>query len=70
VPVDTALRDLTQSDQMELTQEFLAQMLGVRCASVSLVAGTLQKDWHDPLPARRGGAKRRVRMLRKGALTL
>ena len=37
------IRDLTESDTMELTQEFLAQMLGVRRSSVSLVAGTLQK---------------------------
>lgn len=37
------IRDLTGSDQMPLTQEFLAQMLGVRRTSVSLVAGTLQK---------------------------
>src|SRR3954467_11367111 len=37
------IRDLTGSDEMELTQEFLAQMLGVRRTSVSLVAGTLQK---------------------------
>jgi CRP-like cAMP-binding protein len=36
------IRDLTGSDEMELTQEFLAQMLGVRRTSVSLVAGTLQ----------------------------
>ena len=36
------IRDLTQSDEMKLTQEFLAQMLGVRRTSVSLVAGTLQ----------------------------
>ena len=35
--------DLTGSDHMKLTQEFLAQMLGVRRTSVSLVAGTLQK---------------------------
>lgn len=37
------IRDLTQSDQMDLTQEFLSQMLGVRRTSVSLVANTLQK---------------------------
>jgi len=36
------IRDLTGSDDMQLTQEFLAQMLGVRRTSVSLVAGTLQ----------------------------
>jgi CRP-like cAMP-binding protein len=37
------IRDLTGSNDMPLTQEFLAQMLGVRRASVSVVAGTLQK---------------------------
>lgn len=37
------IRDLTGSDDMPLTQEFLAQMLGVRRSSVSVVAGTLQK---------------------------
>jgi CRP-like cAMP-binding protein len=37
------MRDLTQSNDLNLTQEFLAQMLGVRRTSVSLVAGTLQK---------------------------
>jgi hypothetical protein len=36
------IRDLTGSDSMELTQELLAQMLGVRRSSVSVVAGTLQ----------------------------
>jgi CRP-like cAMP-binding protein len=35
--------DLTGSQQLHLTQEFLAQMLGVRRTSVSLVASTLQK---------------------------
>jgi CRP-like cAMP-binding protein len=35
-------RDLTGSDTLELTQEFLAQMLGVRRTSVSLVAHMLQ----------------------------
>jgi CRP-like cAMP-binding protein len=37
------MRDLTQSNDLKLTQEFLAQMLGVRRTSVSMVAGTLQK---------------------------
>jgi CRP-like cAMP-binding protein len=37
------IRDLTQSDDMKLTQELLAQMLGVRRTSVTLVAGTLQR---------------------------
>ena len=37
------MRDLTQSNDLKLTQDFLAQMLGVRRTSVSLVAGTLQK---------------------------
>jgi CRP-like cAMP-binding protein len=37
------IRDLTQSDDIKLTQEFLAQMLGVRRTSVSLVAATLQR---------------------------
>jgi CRP-like cAMP-binding protein len=37
------MHDLTRSDDLKLTQEFLAQMLGVRRPSVSLVANTLQK---------------------------
>jgi CRP-like cAMP-binding protein len=37
------IRDLTQSDRMKLTQEFLGQMLGVQRSSVSMVASTLQK---------------------------
>jgi CRP-like cAMP-binding protein len=37
------IRDLTGSDDMQLTQEFLGQMLGVRRTSVTLVASTLQK---------------------------
>jgi CRP-like cAMP-binding protein len=36
------IRDLTGSDEMQLTQDFLAQMLGVRRTSVSLVASSLQ----------------------------
>jgi CRP-like cAMP-binding protein len=35
-------RDLSGSDTLGLTQEFVAQMLGVRRTSVSLVANTLQ----------------------------
>ena len=35
-------RELAGSDMLGLTQEFLAQMLGVRRTSVSLVANTLQ----------------------------
>ncbi|MGB7257863.1 MAG: helix-turn-helix domain-containing protein, partial [Pseudolabrys sp.] len=31
------------SDDLTLTQEFLAQMLGVRRPSVSIIANTLQK---------------------------
>ncbi len=37
------MRDLSGSDDLKLTQEFLAQMLGVRRTSVSVVAGTLQQ---------------------------
>jgi Mn-dependent DtxR family transcriptional regulator len=36
-------RDLSGSDNLSLTQEFLAQMLGVERSSVSLVANTLQQ---------------------------
>jgi CRP-like cAMP-binding protein len=35
--------DRTGEDRLQLTQEFLAAMLGVRRASVNLVAGVLQK---------------------------
>ncbi len=37
------MRDLAESDDLTITQEFLAQMIGVRRTSVSTVAGTLQK---------------------------
>jgi CRP-like cAMP-binding protein len=37
------MRDLADGDTLTLTQEFLAQMLGVRRPSVSIVANTLQK---------------------------
>ena len=36
-------RDLAGSDDIALTQEFLAEMMGVRRTSVSLVANTLQQ---------------------------
>lgn len=36
-------RDLTKSDELDLTQEFLGEMLAVRRASVSVVASELQK---------------------------
>ena len=35
-------RDLAGSDHLSVTQEFLAQMLGVRRTSLSIVAGSLQ----------------------------
>jgi CRP-like cAMP-binding protein len=37
------MRDLAGSDELTLTQDFLARMLGVQRPSVSLVASTLQK---------------------------
>lgn len=37
------MRDLGDSDDLTLTQDFIAQMLGVRRPSVSIVANTLQK---------------------------
>jgi CRP-like cAMP-binding protein len=36
-------RDLTMSDELDLTQEFLGDMLAVRRASVSITANALQK---------------------------
>jgi Mn-dependent DtxR family transcriptional regulator len=38
------MRDLMQSDELKLTQEFLAQMLGVQRPSVSMTAATLQRS--------------------------
>jgi CRP-like cAMP-binding protein len=35
--------DRVQGDEFELTQEFIAEMLGAQCPSVSLVAGQFQK---------------------------
>ena len=46
------MRDFADSDELMLTQDFLAQMLGVRRPSVSLVANTLQKA--DLIKYRRG----------------
>ena len=37
------MRELSESDDLTVTQEFMAQMLGVRRTSVSIVAGNLQK---------------------------
>ncbi len=37
------MRDLADSNDLTLTQEFMAQMIGVRRSSVSIVASTLQK---------------------------
>jgi CRP-like cAMP-binding protein len=36
-------RDLLQSDDLNITQEFLGQILGVQRTSISLVAGALQR---------------------------
>jgi CRP-like cAMP-binding protein len=36
--------DCIQSDTIDLTQEFLAQMLGAQRTTVTMVAGTLQRD--------------------------
>jgi CRP-like cAMP-binding protein len=49
------IRDLTGSDEMKLTQEFLAQMLGVRRTSVSIIASTLQRA--NLIDYRRGNIK-------------
>jgi Mn-dependent DtxR family transcriptional regulator len=43
VPLAAHMRDLAGSDDLTLTQEFLAQMLSVRRPSVSMVASPLQK---------------------------
>ena len=37
-------RDRTQSDELNITQEFLAQMLGSRRTTVTVVAGALQRS--------------------------
>jgi CRP-like cAMP-binding protein len=55
-------RDLLDSDDIPLTHEFLAEMLGVRRTSVTLVASALQKA--GLIRYRRG----RIRLLDRGAL--
>jgi CRP-like cAMP-binding protein len=57
------MRDLSGSDDLMLTQEFLAQMLGVQRPSVSVVAGTLQSA--GIIQYRRG----KLRILDLGQLT-
>jgi CRP-like cAMP-binding protein len=37
------VQDLTQNDELPLTQEFIGQMLGCRRSGVTIAAGTLQK---------------------------
>ena len=37
------VRDRTESDNLRLTQEFLAQMLGAQRTTVTMVAGSLQR---------------------------
>jgi CRP-like cAMP-binding protein len=37
------MRDLAQSDDLAITQEFVGQMLGVQRTSISIVAGALQR---------------------------
>jgi Crp-like helix-turn-helix protein len=55
-------RDLLDSDDIPLTQEFLAEMLGVRRTSVTLVASILQKA--GLIRYQRG----HIRLLDRGAL--
>jgi len=38
------LHDLTQSDQLTITQDYLAHLIGVRRTTVSLIAGNLQRS--------------------------
>jgi CRP-like cAMP-binding protein len=60
------MRDLAGGDDLVLTQEFLAQMLGVRRPSVSLVANTLQKA--DLIKYSRGNMRLlNIEGLRKGS---
>ena len=65
------MRDLAGSDDLSLTQEFLAQMLSVRRPSVSIVANPLQKAGlikysrgRIRCAGRQGITKARLRVLR------
>jgi CRP-like cAMP-binding protein len=59
-------RDLAQSDNLNITQEFLGQMLGVQRTSISIVAGALQRA--DFIRYRRGHVTiLNVEALREGA---
>jgi CRP-like cAMP-binding protein len=59
-------RDLAQSDNLNMTQEFLGQMLGVQRTSISIVAGALQRA--DFIRYRRGHVTiLNVEGLREGA---
>jgi Mn-dependent DtxR family transcriptional regulator len=49
------MRDLAGIDDLYVTQEFLAQMLGVRRTSISIIAGGLQQA--DLIRYRRGHIK-------------
>jgi CRP-like cAMP-binding protein len=48
-------RDRTQSDVLNITQEFLAEMLGARRTTVTMVAGALQRSGY--IEYRRGKVK-------------
>src|SRR5690242_2577480 len=59
-------RDLAQSDDLHITQEFLGQMLGVQRTSITIVAGALQKA--DLIRYQRGRIKvLNVEGLKEGA---